>query len=190
MLLPTITSRCHLLKFLPLSKDDLASALESFSDISKQSNIDIIHQLSGGSIRLAKEMITLDLLENLTDIMDLLSRSWPLAALDIDTIFEKWQRSLRRNQSLSLEDKIVMVINWLSEGLVKFNKVSDKYATCLKNEDLILPDTLDGITAEIPPSKFDSDISTNVAMVLSKINMKPPITPRLSYTQTIRASSD
>ncbi len=44
-----------------------------------------------------------------------------------------------------------------------------------KNGDLILPDTLDGITAEIPPSKFDSDISTNVAMVLSKLNKKSPI---------------
>ncbi len=41
--------------------------------------------------------------------------------------------------------------------------------------NLILPDSLDGITAEIPPSKFDSDISTNVAMVLSKINKKSPI---------------
>ena len=44
-----------------------------------------------------------------------------------------------------------------------------------KKGDLILPDSLDGITAEIPPSKFDSDISTNVAMVLSKINKKSPI---------------
>ena len=44
-----------------------------------------------------------------------------------------------------------------------------------KKGDLILPDTLDGITAEIPPSKFNSDISTNVAMVLSKINKKSPI---------------
>ena len=44
-----------------------------------------------------------------------------------------------------------------------------------KKGDLILPDTLDGITAEIPPSKFNSDISTNVAMVLSKINNKSPI---------------
>ena len=42
------------------------------------------------------------------------------------------------------------------------------------NGDLILPDSLNGITAEIPPSKFDSDISTNVAMVLSKINNKSP----------------
>ena len=44
-----------------------------------------------------------------------------------------------------------------------------------KNGVLILPDKLDGITAEIPPSKFNSDISTNVAMVLSKINKKSPI---------------
>ena len=44
-----------------------------------------------------------------------------------------------------------------------------------KKGDLILPNSLDGITAEIPPSKFDSDISTNVAMVLSKLNKKSPI---------------
>ena len=41
--------------------------------------------------------------------------------------------------------------------------------------NLILPQSLDGISAEIPPAKFDSDISTNVAMVLSKINNKSPI---------------
>ena len=44
-----------------------------------------------------------------------------------------------------------------------------------KEGDLILPDNMDGITTEIPPSKFNSDISTNVAMVLSKINKKSPI---------------
>ncbi len=44
-----------------------------------------------------------------------------------------------------------------------------------RNGDLILPDKLDGITAEVPPSKFDSDISTNLAMVLSKLNKKSPI---------------
>ena len=43
-----------------------------------------------------------------------------------------------------------------------------------KNKNLILPDELDGITAEIPPTKFNSDISTNVAMVLSKANKKSP----------------
>ncbi len=41
-----------------------------------------------------------------------------------------------------------------------------------KNGKLILPDRLDGINAEIPPIKFNSDISTNVAMFLSKINKK------------------
>ena len=44
-----------------------------------------------------------------------------------------------------------------------------------KNGELILPDTLDGITTEVPPPKFNSDISTNVGMVLSKINKKSPI---------------
>ena len=44
-----------------------------------------------------------------------------------------------------------------------------------KKGELILPDNLDGINTEIPPIKFNSDISTNVAMYLSKINNKAPI---------------
>ena len=40
--------------------------------------------------------------------------------------------------------------------------------------ELILPEKLNGITAEIPPPKFNSDISTNVAMVLSKLNKQNP----------------
>ena len=43
-----------------------------------------------------------------------------------------------------------------------------------KKGELILPEKLNGITAEIPPSKFNSDISTNVAMVLSKLNKNNP----------------
>jgi arginyl-tRNA synthetase len=54
------------------------------------------------------------------------------------------------------------------------NKIKEILSTLSSNGDLILPDSLNGITAEIPPSKFDSDISTNVAMVLSKINNKSP----------------
>ena len=44
-----------------------------------------------------------------------------------------------------------------------------------KKGEVILPDKLDGINAEIPPAKFNSDISTNVAMFLSKVNNKSPI---------------
>ena len=54
------------------------------------------------------------------------------------------------------------------------DKIREILSTLSLNGDLILPDSLNGITAEIPPSKFDSDISTNVAMVLSKINNKSP----------------
>ena len=44
-----------------------------------------------------------------------------------------------------------------------------------KKGKIILPDNLDRINTEIPPGKFNCDISTNVAMVLSKINKKPPL---------------
>ena len=59
-----------------------------------------------------------------------------------------------------------------------FDQYLDKIKKILfdlsKNGDLILPDKLDGINAEIPPLKFNSDISTNVAMILSKVNNKSP----------------
>ena len=46
----------------------------------------------------------------------------------------------------------------------------------LNKEGLIeLPKSLNGINVDIPPSNFDCDISTNVSMVLSKINKKSPI---------------
>ncbi len=46
----------------------------------------------------------------------------------------------------------------------------------LNNENLIqIPDSLNGVNVDIPPAKFDFDISTNVAMVLSKINQKSSI---------------
>ena len=44
-----------------------------------------------------------------------------------------------------------------------------------KDGRIILPENLDGINTEIPPSKFNCDISSNVAMFLSKINKKSPL---------------
>jgi|TARA_B110001452_G_scaffold183685_1_gene154394 arginyl-tRNA synthetase len=47
----------------------------------------------------------------------------------------------------------------------------------LNKEGLIeIPETLNGINVDIPPADFNFDISSNVAMVLSKINKKPPMT--------------
>jgi len=43
-----------------------------------------------------------------------------------------------------------------------------------KKGELILPAKLNSINVEIPPAKFNSDISTNVAMVLSKLNKQNP----------------
>ena len=71
-----------------------------------------------------------------------------------------------------------------------FDQYSDKIKNILldlaKKGDLILPEKLDGITTEIPPSKFNSDISTNVAMVLSKINKKSPTDLAAILTEVIK----
>ena len=40
---------------------------------------------------------------------------------------------------------------------------------------LELPENLNSVNVDIPPPKFDGDISSNVAMVLAKINKKSPI---------------
>ena len=46
----------------------------------------------------------------------------------------------------------------------------------LSKEDLIqIPKDLNSINVDIPPEQFDSDISTNVAMVLSKLNQTNPL---------------
>ena len=53
-------------------------------------------------------------------------------------------------------------------------KIKDILKDLSKQNKIILHQNLEGITAEIPPVKFDSDISTNVAMFLAKINKKTP----------------
>ena len=44
-----------------------------------------------------------------------------------------------------------------------------------KDKLIVLPESLNGINVDIPPANFDCDISSNVAMFLSKINKKSPM---------------
>jgi len=46
----------------------------------------------------------------------------------------------------------------------------------LNKENVIeIPESLNGINVDVPPPQFDCDISTNVAMILSKPNKKSPL---------------
>ncbi len=75
-----------------------------------------------------------------------------------------------------------------------FEKYLDKIKKILidlsNSGDLILPDKLDAITTETPPLKFNSDISTNVAMVLSKVNDKPPADLAVTLSEAIKKSDN
>ena len=53
-----------------------------------------------------------------------------------------------------------------------------------------LPSSLKSINVDIPPSNFDCDLSTNVAMVLSKVNKKTPIDIANNLINLIKAADD
>ena len=78
-------------------------------------------------------------------------------------------------------------MNIFDQYLDKIKKILIDHA---KDGELILPEKLDGITAEIPPPKFNSDISTNVAMVLSKVNKKSPIDLATILAEGIKKSDN
>ena len=55
------------------------------------------------------------------------------------------------------------------------DKIKSIIVNLSKEGKIIIPETFNGINSEIPPTKFHCDISTNVAMVLSKLNKKSPM---------------
>ena len=58
---------------------------------------------------------------------------------------------------------------------IYLDKILELIKKAKENNILELPENLSGINVEIPPEKFNSDISSNVALVLSKVNKKSPI---------------
>ena len=59
-----------------------------------------------------------------------------------------------------------------------------------KNKIIEIPENLDGINVDLPPAKFDCDISTNVAMFLSKVNKKPPDVIAKKLIELIKKEDD
>ena len=55
------------------------------------------------------------------------------------------------------------------------DKIIKLIKSAKKDNLLELPENLSGINVDIPPVKFNCDMSTNVAMVLSKPNNKSPL---------------
>ena len=75
-----------------------------------------------------------------------------------------------------------------------FETYLDKIIKLIKSakEDnlLELPENLSGINVDIPPAKFNCDMSTNVAMVLSKTNNKSPVEIAELITDIIKKNDE
>ena len=78
-------------------------------------------------------------------------------------------------------------MNIFENYLLKIEKV---IKSAHKDNLLELPDNLSGINVDIPPAKFTGDISTNVAMVLSKINKKTPLELAKQIAELIKDSDN
>ena len=58
----------------------------------------------------------------------------------------------------------------------KYRKLIFNILNNLDSKNILeLPEHLNSINVDIPPSKYNCDLSTNVAMVISKINKKSPL---------------
>ena len=55
---------------------------------------------------------------------------------------------------------------------IYLEKIKNLVLELNKNNDILLPDTLDSINVDVTPVNLDFDISTNVSMVIAKINKK------------------
>ena len=70
------------------------------------------------------------------------------------------------------------------------DKIKKIVVTANKNKLIEIPENLDGINVDLPPSKFDCDISTNVAMFLSKVNKKAPDVIAKKLIELIKKEDD
>ena len=58
---------------------------------------------------------------------------------------------------------------------IYLNKIKELVLSLNKDNSIQIPSNLSSINVDVPPEKFDFDISTNVAMVLAKINQTNPL---------------
>ena len=71
-----------------------------------------------------------------------------------------------------------------------FDKIIELIKSAKEENLLELPGNLSGINVDIPPAKFNCDISTNVAMILSKPNNKSPLEVAEVIVDIIKKNDD
>ena len=73
---------------------------------------------------------------------------------------------------------------------IYLNKIKQLIINLNKNGKIEIPDSLNGINVDIPPPQLDYDISTNVAMFLSKLNKILPLDLANQLCELIKNTDD
>lgn len=87
-------------------------------------------------MRTAIEILSSDFLKNLNDIKGLISGVWPVFVSDSEAVFEKWQKSTKQDPTYVLEDKILIIKNWLADGLIRYSRSRGSPSAIIDEEKL------------------------------------------------------
>ena len=174
LLLPTITSRCQLVKFDPLSIAEIETALMSRDGVDKE-QARLTARLAGGSYRRALELLDENLQEMQNRALDFFRKSFQSEVVQVSFIEEvlvESQRDLKK-----IRDLLILVSLWLRdamlvnesggknhEQLINFNQsdVLKNFAQSFPNADLY------SALAEIEKSLelMDRNVQINLILIV------------------------
>ncbi len=112
---------------------------------------------------------------------------------DIRNDPDLFKKSLKK-RFLEIDLKKILELDENNRKLIQEKETLEKRKKIVKeankNKTIEIPEMLSGINVDMPPAKFNCDISTNVAMVLAKPNKKSPIELANQLVDIIKNSDD
>ena len=100
-LLPTILSRCQLIRLSPLSEDELAEALIRFDGFSEK-EASLLSRISGGNYSMARHFDIKLLRESRDDLIKFLRMAYVQDAAGITKLSQQWQSDLNLENQFAL----------------------------------------------------------------------------------------
>ena len=177
-LLPTIVSRCHVVRFTPLSKDLISGVLQKRLNISKE-DADLTSRMAHGSFSHARGLTESDLQAQLTECLDYLRYAVVGNSVQVSVIIDEWSR-LRSKQEII--EKLDYVGVWLKDALINksfSSEEAERHQSTTGQKETISrmatrynSDQLSSAWQEIEEAKIHLNSNVMVSLVLTGLALK------------------
>lgn len=149
-LLPTIVSRCQLIRCQALSKDDVKQALMS-RDGHSEPDAEYLARITGGNYAMARYLDMASLKEIRSEIVDFLRAAYTLDPRPIIDIAAKWSSTLNNEAQRS----VLNLMEVFLRDLIQFRATGD--SAFLTNADLA--DVIAKFTSSLREARLDEMVS-------------------------------